>query len=884
MELDRDICKPIVRLFRLLTAIILLNANAQALDSVSAGFSGSNSAGDPQNPAGELFTLRPKVALALSGGGARGIAHVGVIKALQEAGIPIDGIAGTSMGAVIGGFYAAGYSVKEMEEIARSIEWSSIFLDAPARKSLPLSRKSTQSIAILDLRFDGVRPYIPAALTAGQKLSSFLVDRLNRAPYRGEPTFDYLKIPFTAVCTDLNSGERVLIRQGDLAEAIFASMALPLIIAPVHHRDRVLIDGGVAENIPVRAARELGQVVIAVDVTLPPVLGSATYEPWTIANQVTGLMQQEKNRQLRAEADLVITPLPDSLTNFALTEPGLFIEIGYRATKEQIPMIQDFLARTAGLMDTTRIPVRQVQFHSEGLAGEFESNSSACQAVLAGQFPQRKEIVSDLQSFHNDHRVASASAQVCGDTLVYIIEEDPVITSIELTGVTQTDPEMLLRLLTQKANEDTLLRYSDLRFEALLRAYRHLGNPLAKIARIHFDGNGRLSLHIDEGAVRSVRTEGAHHLSSGRILRDFSIDNGERLNLGDLTAGLDELYGSDLFNLVRATIIDGVVTIKVQERTSPRLRLGAGVDSERHGRGLIELSHESLPLLGGSLRTWIKYGEFDERYELTYRNLALLKTYLEGSASVISSRTEYHYYDEKGRAQGLYHFDRLGVSAHIGQQFHTWGRLVFGFQATRIRSDHRSTPPELDLRRLFLRSELDTQDRTDFPSSGLKYDFLLESAASALGGDVSYSRMHLQISQAQPITRRITFLGNLQGGISDQATPFPEWFRLGGEDSFYGLHQEELAGRQFVTLSLELREDLLSRFLADAYVSIRGDLGAIWEDLEADVSSHDFNQALGLCFALDTFLGPLSISYGHLLARHGSEARNQLYFNLGHRF
>lgn len=93
-----------------------------------------------------------------------------------------------------------------------------------------------------------------------------------------------------------------------------------------------------------------------------------------------------------------------------------------------------------------------------------------------------------------------------------------------------------------------------------------------------------------------------------------------------------------------------------------------------------------------------------------------------------------------------------------------------------------------------------------------------------------------------------------------------------------------MAGRQLACLSIEIREDLLSRFLADAYISIRGDLGAIWEDWEADISTDDFMQGLGLSFALDTFLGPMSISYGHLFEHTGLKARNQIYFNLGHRF
>jgi outer membrane protein assembly factor BamA len=115
-----------------------------------------------------------------------------------------------------------------------------------------------------------------------------------------------------------------------------------------------------------------------------------------------------------------------------------------------------------------------------------------------------------------------------------------------------------------------------------------------------------------------------------------------------------------------------------------------------------------------------------------------------------------------------------------------------------------------------VRTEFDTQDRSDFPTTGLAYDFQIESAAKALGGDVSYSRAHIRLSRAVSITRRITIIGQFRGGICDQATPFPEWFRLGGETSLFGLHQDEITGRQIVNASFGLREDLISRFLADA--------------------------------------------------------------------
>ena len=850
--------------------------------------------GIPQKPAGYVpheYPARPRLALALSGGGARGFAHVGVLKALEEAGIPIDGISGTSIGAVIGGLYAAGYSIQELQALARSLDWSDIFWDAPARNTLPLSSKSAKSDALLELQFSGTKPRIPPALSAGQRLSSLLVDKVNRGIYRGEPDFDQLRVRFRAVSVDVHNGERILFEHGDLSEALLASMALPLFIAPLQLNDHLLIDGGIAENIPVKSARDLGDVVVAVDATMPPRLGPPPYEPWVLANQVTSLMQQELNKRMLAQADFVITPVPDSLSTFSFADISVLVDMGYRATIAQIPDIRKLLAQRSWGQDTSRVLVRNIAIRMLGDAGrvsgfeeQFLSTAAEHAAVAAGCCPERREIYRDLEFLQSDARVQQSWAQISGDTLTFIVQLNPVLKSVSLSGIRQFDSQALCTSLLSDTGQIIDARCSAARLEEILQLYRSHGNPLARIETAALDENGRLQINIDEGIVKTIRTEGQNKIGRRRILRDFRIRVGEPLNQNDLDSGIEELYGSGLFNTVRATCVGGIVTVKVSESPLPRLRLGGGLDSERHGRGFAELSYAAVPAIGGDITGLIKYGEFDERYSFTYRNLAIFQTYLEGAGSLESSHDEYHYYDIDGKSTGRYHFDRLGGTVHIGQQFRTWGRVILGLRAERVRTDYVGSSPEWDLRRVFLRSEIDTQDRTEFPGSGRRYELLLESAAPALQGDISFNRIRFGLKDIQPITRRFAVLTTLDGGICDQATPISEWFRLGGENSFPGLHEAEKAGRQMISLGIELREDLLSRFLAEAYLSLGGHVGAIWQDLNADIAGDDFMTSLGLSFALDTVLGPISITYGHLFSGSQGASRNQFYFNLGHRF
>lgn len=847
-----------------------------------------------QKPAGytqHQLPARPKLALALSGGGGRGFAHIGVIKALCEAGIPIDGIAGTSIGAVIGGLYAAGYTVQELEDLATSYTWGEIFLDAPTRKNLPLSSKGAESNSLLELQFVNNKPRIPSALSAGQRLSNLLLDKVSKAPYCNLYDFSDFPVDFAAVSVDIYIGERVLFRSGDLSEALLSSMALPLLISPVQVNDHLLIDGGVAENIPVRAARLTGDIVLAVDVTMPPRLSHPPQEPWVIANQVTALMQKDLNRQLLAEADLAIHPVPDTLGSFTLTEAPQIIRMGYEAAQLILPELRERLHTRTWNQDTSRINIRQVLFQensgtSQGadLLRTFQTRSIVYHLSQLGVPPQRRDIYRDLEMMRSDGCVSCARAEVFADTLTYVVEFHPVLREIQIEGITQWDPTEVLAVLAADTGKIINSRDSARRLEMILRMYRERGNRLAGFSSATLSPGGVLQIQVDEGVVRKVEVQGAHHLSEKRILRDFSVRPGAPLNISDLNRGVEELFGSDLFNSVRTTIHRDTVTIKILESPLPRLKLGAGLDTERNGRGFLELSYAALPKVGGSLTSTLKYGEFDERYVLMYRNLAIFHTYLEGAAAIEAIRTEYRYYDAAGNSSWLYHFLRKGGQIYIGQQFRTWGHVIFGLRAEQIQSDHRTSPDELDIRRVFLRSEIDTQDRTEFPKTGRRYELLLESAAPALGGDVSFNRIYAQLRDVQPLTSRLTILTDLRGGICDQATPFSEWFRLGGERSFLGLHESEAVGRQVFSMHLALREDLISRVIADAYITLEGDVGGVWEKVQSDLSSDDILTGIGFSFAMDTIIGPISLTYGHLFGSSKFATRDQFYFNIGHRF
>ena len=252
---------------------------------------------------------RKKVGLVLSGGGARGIAHIGVLRGFEKYNIPIDLIVGTSIGSVIGGYYAAGFSVDQLEESMRAINWDDIFSDQTERQHLFVGQKVISDRYLINIRFDGFNAFIPTSLTSGQKVLSMITGELYKTKFPAVFDFDDLEIPFRAISTDLISGKRVVIGKGDLAEAINASIAIPLLFSPVVWDSMLLVDGGLSTNFAVDAAKSLGMdVVIVVDNSSPLRSRHELSAPWEIADQVTTIMMQSTNKQQIQQASLVIKP------------------------------------------------------------------------------------------------------------------------------------------------------------------------------------------------------------------------------------------------------------------------------------------------------------------------------------------------------------------------------------------------------------------------------------------------------------------------------------------------------------------------------------------------------------------------------------------------
>jgi NTE family protein len=242
----------------------------------------------------------PRIGLALSGGGARGLAHVGVLKVLEEMRIPISCVTGTSMGAIVGGTFAAGRSPAQMEKLVLAADWDAIFRDKPPRKEIALRRKVDDYKTLFAPEFgvtdDGLA--LPKGVIAGVSIESFF--RTLATPAFAITDFNKLPIPFRAMATDIETGESVVLDHGSLAQAMRASMSVPGVFAPVNVDGRVLGDGGLSRNVPVDVARETcADVVIAVAVPNPvPTLDDLQSPLTQVSRTIDVLIGANEKQQL----------------------------------------------------------------------------------------------------------------------------------------------------------------------------------------------------------------------------------------------------------------------------------------------------------------------------------------------------------------------------------------------------------------------------------------------------------------------------------------------------------------------------------------------------------------------------------------------------------
>lgn len=359
-------------------------------------------------PSDGLSPQRPRIGLALSGGGARGFAHVGILRALERLRVPIDCIAGTSAGAAVAAAYAVGLTPDEIETRLRSIDWNDIFDDGTERTARTYRRKNDDRQYPLALSFgldDSGSLRGPPGLSAGHKVELFLHELLGVS--RELPSFDDLALPFRAVATDLARGEIAVLGAGSLVRAVRASMSVPSAFAPVREGGRLLVDGGLTRNLPVDVVRKLcADVVIAVDIGSPLLKEDELQSLLGVAAQMVNILIEDNVRRSLAELgprDVLIAPQLGQMGSVDFGQGLAGIPAGESAALGRVEALRHLAVGEAEFAE------RQAKRHAWGLVRDriddirIAPTRFVNPAVIEAQIrPQQQGTVLDRRALHDD--------------------------------------------------------------------------------------------------------------------------------------------------------------------------------------------------------------------------------------------------------------------------------------------------------------------------------------------------------------------------------------------------------------------------------------------------------------------------------------------------
>ncbi|MGB0975543.1 MAG: patatin-like phospholipase family protein [Prolixibacteraceae bacterium] len=346
---------------------------------------------------------RPKIGLVLSGGGAKGFAEIGVIKVLEENGIPIDYIAGTSVGAIIGGAYAMGYNSAALDSIVRSSDWLSIMKDDVAREHSPIFVKEEDSRYYFSIPISKDGLQFPTGILQGQNVLKFFSDIC--LDYEGNIDFDDLPIPYRCVASDILTGEEVVLSNGSLKRAIRASMAIPGVFKPVKWDDHMLLDGLMVNNFPVDVCRDMGaDVIIGIDIQARLLKENEIKSVYSILDNVTTWMAKDIYTKNISDCDLYIRPPIDEFDamDFNKEMVDSLIHIGEKYALSILPQILSF-KDSLGLNGEKRLfnkkaPANNDRFFISGI--EVDGSEKVSKREVFGRLQIDPGSVASLDEIH----------------------------------------------------------------------------------------------------------------------------------------------------------------------------------------------------------------------------------------------------------------------------------------------------------------------------------------------------------------------------------------------------------------------------------------------------------------------------------------------------
>lgn len=780
---------------------------------------------------------RPKIGLVLSGGGAKGFAHIGVLKLLDSLQIPIDYIAGTSMGGIAGALYAIGYTGFDLEQLAHRDDWQTIFSDRPPRPDLPFFQKEQTGRYQLEFGIKGVKPVSPTGLIFGQKVSLLFLSLT--FPYEKVTDFDHLPIPFRCVAVDLVTGNQVVLKGGSLAKAMRSTMAIPTVFSPVEWGDSLLVDGGLINNLPVDVVKEMGaDIVIAVDVQSPLLERKKLTSALAVLEQTVSLVGIDRVKENLKQVDILIRPQIDEFS-----------------------------------------------------AADFDADK--INAILQRGDEAAQRSIGELVALKNKYQLQ----RIDDSNYLRSLLGSPRIVSIQILGQTSVPFESLRTQLNLKINDifdaaALTKRIAELRASGRFESIEYEVVPLSEdFVNLYIRVKEKQLPVINRIAILDNR-----NLPFSFLYRLLGFKPGDKLDLNRLNRQIMEMYGLGYFELITYEIEPAIedrvnLTVRVTELPFRRLRVGLRYDDRHRLVAAVSLQATNFLISGLRLEDELQFaGLFRFRFKAFYPSRALnLPIY--PFARVEAKDIPTDIFEENGRRIAEYKDRSLGIAVGVGlvlaKSLNT--EIEYHYESMNVKPNIAFPDPVMfpswreQLRRIQANLNIDLLDDVLLPRSGYQLRFGYEGAFPELRSEVHYSLLQAALNLYATFQRRHTFRVFAFSGMSWNDLPLYKFLNLGRPETFVGMEYDQLFASQLSILRFDYRYE----FKKDIFFKLIGN-GAFSPEYKREGVIYKLHHlyGVGAGIVLISPVGPIEIimSRGDKNYIGPHKLQNLMYVTLGYKF
>jgi len=850
----------------------------------------------------------PRIGLALSGGGARSISQLGVLKAFEEKQIPIEYIVGTSMGSIIGGLYSAGDSLTQLDSILKSNNWEDFYsIEQSKRNELFVDQKITEDRALISFRLDGFSPVIPNSISSGQRPANFLNLLAINAPIYAEENFDEYLYKFRAVASDLVNGNEIILDKVPLGLAMRASSSVTFLLPPVAKDSLLLVDGGLVANIPAKETRELGaDIVIAVDASSPLYQKDELQFPWNIADQLVSIPMQKLNYQQIEHADFVIKPDINERKNSDFTDLESLVKKGYNAA---LPVTKNISKRFEEMFKD-KLNTETKYYKNLSILNSGDISLKLFDSLANRDSVSNKDLLYQIYILTRDGQYRDLIFELTEDegtsSLKIIAEPNPVVKDFELAGDSIITKSEILKCILPLIDKPYSPKATLNAALEILRLYKTRGYSFTRINKIKFDAETKtLFIGLSEGTISAISVSGNTRTKEKLITRELPLSEGNIFKYQDAEKGFANLRSTNLFEQVELNAKNEndstEINLNVTEKISGIIRLGLRIDNENFSQLSVDVRDENFNGTGTELGATFSGGVRNRSFVFEQKANRVFDSYFTYKVRAFYEFNDVNVYKDDSII-ALNRFSRsksaeyrqifYGASVGIGAQAMRFGNIFAEarVQNEKVKNKSDYFEPTYDIFITSLRFSLfvDTQNDYPYPTEGFLVKSFYETAQSALGGDIGYTKFYFDYKSIfSPYKSHAITLHGLIGS-GDKTLPLTEQFSLGGQNSFFGMRDYEYRGRQVFLASVEYRYKLPFNIFFNTYVKARYDLGSIWAERE-QIRFKDLKHGIGTTLSFNTPIGPADFSLGRSFYFSNSFSKNALnwgptyfYFTIGY--